>query len=133
MLTSLPRLSELTKVRGFSGEAPAKITVGTPFGRTPGVTMRLPKSDSTTMTEVSEDRVAWTTRSQLLRFIPSQMHWSYILEDNGDGTRVIYTLESAFMLGVPIGALVKLQFLPFHFLARGTMMISGKQLVRSLS
>ena len=53
------------------------------------------------------------------------MHRSHVLDGDGEGTRVINTLESAFMLGVPIGALVKLPFLPFLYLARGTMMASG--------
>jgi hypothetical protein len=132
LLTSLPRLSEITEVRDFSGEAPAKITVGTTW-KNPGVTMHMPTSDTTTVTEVSENHVAWTTRSKLFGFIPSQMPWSYILDGNGDGTRVINTLESAFMLGVPIGTLVKLPFLPFLYLARGTMMASGEKLVRSLN
>lgn len=125
LLTSLPRLSEFTEVRGFSGEAPAKITVGATW-KNPGVTMHMPTSDTTTVTEVSENRIVWTTRSKLFGFIPSQMHWSHVLDGDGEGTRVINTLESAFMLGVPIGALVKLPFLPFLYLARGTMMASGK-------
>lgn len=132
LLTSLPRLSEFTEVRGLSGKAPAKITVGTTW-KNRGVTMHMPTSDATTVTEVSENRIGWTTRSKLFGFIPSQMHWSYILDSNAEGTRVINTLESASMLGVPIGALVKLPFLPFLYLARGTMMASGKKLVRSLS
>ena len=41
--------------------------------------------------------------------------------------------ERVFMMGVPIGLLVKLPFLPFLYLARGTMMASERKLVRTLS
>ena len=132
LLTSLPRLSEFTEVRGVTGGPPAKITVGATWGN-PGVTMLMPASDITTVTDVSETQIAWTTQSKLLGFIPSQMYWSYNLEGNGDGTRVINTLERVLMMGVPIGLLVKLPFLPFLYLARGTMMTSEKKLVRTLS
>jgi hypothetical protein len=93
----------------------------------------MPTSDTTTVTEVSENRIGWTTRSKLLGFIPSQMYWSCNLEGNDDGNRVINTLERVFMMGVPIGFLVKLPFLPFLYLGRGTMMASEKKLVRTLS
>ena len=132
LLTSLPRISEFTEVRGVTGDPLAKITVGTTW-KNPGVTMLMPTSDITTVTDVSETRIAWTTRSMLLGFIPSQMYWSYNLEGNDDGTRVINTLERVFMMGVPIGFLVKLPFLPFLYLVRGTMMASEKKLLRTLS
>ena len=95
--------------------------------------MRMPTSDITTVTEVSETRIAWTTRSMLLGFIPSVMYWSYTLEGTDDVTRVINTLERVFMVGIPIGLLVKLPFLPFLYLAGGTMMDSEKKLVKTLS
>ena len=132
LLASLPRLSEFTEVRAVTGEPPAKFTVGTTW-KNAGVTMHMPTSDITTVTEVSETRIAWTTRSMLLGFIPSRMYWSYNLEGNDDSTRVINTLERVFMMGVPIGLLVKLPFLPFLYLARGTMMASEKKLVRTFS
>ena len=132
LLTSLPRISEFTEVRGVTGDPLAKITVGTTW-KNPGVTMLMPTSDITTVTDVSETRIAWTTRSMLLGFIPSQMYWSYNLEGNDDGTRVINTLERVFMMGIPIGFLVKLPFLPFLYLVRGTMMASEKKLLRTLS
>ena len=53
LLTSLPRLPEFTEVPGVTGEAPAKIAVGTTWENR-GVTMLMPTSDITTMTEVSE-------------------------------------------------------------------------------
>ena len=120
LLTSLPRVSEFTEVRGVTGETPPKITVGTTW-KNPGVTMRMPASDTTTVTDVSEIRIAWTTRSMLFGFIPSQMYWSHNLEGNNGGTKVINTLERVSMMGVPIGLLVKLPFLPFLYLARGTV------------
>ena len=132
LLTSLPRVSEITEVRAVIGEPPAKITVGATW-KNPGVTMLMPTSDTTTVTDVSETRIAWTTRSLLLGFIPAQIYWSYSLQGNDHGTRVINTLERVFMMGVPIGLLVKLPFLPFLYLARGTMMASEKKLVRTLS
>ena len=132
LLASLPRLSEFTEVRAITGEPPATITVGTTW-KNPGVTMHMPASDITTATDVSETRIVWTTRSMLLGFIPSKMCWSYSIEGNDDGTRVINTLESVFMMGVPIGFLVKLPFLPFLYMARGTMMASAMKLVRTLS
>jgi len=132
LLTSLSRLSEFTEVHGVAGEPPAKITVGTTW-KNRRLTMNMPTSDTTTVTEVSETRIAWTTRSMLLGFIPSQMYWSYNLEGNDDGTRVINTLERVFMMGVPFGLLVKLPFLPFLYLARGTMIASEKKLVSVLT
>ena len=132
VLTSLPRISEFTEVRGLIGEPPAKITIGTTW-KNPGVTMLMPTSDTTTVTDLSETRIAWTTRSLLLGFIPSQIHWSYNLEETGEGTRVINTLERVSMMGVPIGRLVKLPFLPFLYLARGTMIASAKKLVLTLN
>ena len=117
LLTSLPRISEFTEVRGVTGEPPAKITIGTTW-KNPGVTMLMPTSDITTVTDLSDTRIAWVTRSLLLGLIPSQIYWSYNLEGNVEGTRVINTLERVFMMGVPIGLLVKLPFLPFLYLAR---------------
>ena len=112
LLTSLPRLSEFTDVRGVTGEPPTKITVGATW-ENPGVTMLMPTSDITTVTEVSDTRIAWTTRPLILGFIPSQMNWSYNIDDNGDGTRVINTLERVSMMGLPIGLMVKLPLLSF--------------------
>jgi hypothetical protein len=132
LLTSLPKLSEFTEVRGVTGEPPPKIIVGTTW-KNRRVTMLMPTSDTTTVTDVSETRIAWTTRSMLLGFIPSQMYWSYNLEGNDDGTKVINNLERVFMMGVPFSLLVKLPFLPFLYLARGTMMASERKLVRTLS
>ena len=132
LLTSLPRLSEFTEVRGVTGEPPAKITVGATW-ENPGVTMLMPTSDITTVTEVSDTRIAWTTRSLILGFIPSQMNWSYNIDDNGDGTRVINTLERVSMMGLPIGLMVKLPFLPFLHLVRSTMKASETKLVRTLN
>ena len=132
LLTSLSRLSEFTEIRTVAGEPPAKMTVGTTW-KNRGTTMLMPTSDTTTVTDVSETRVAWTTRSMLLGLVPSRVYWSYNFEGDHDGTRVINTLERVFMMGVPIGSLVKLPFLPFLYLARGTMMASETKLVRTLS
>jgi hypothetical protein len=132
LLTSLSRLSEFTEVRRVTGEPHAKMTVGTTW-KNPGRTMNMPTSDITTVTEVSETRIAWTTRSMLLGFIPSQMYWSYDLEGDNDGTRVINTLERVYMMGVPFGLVVKLPFLPFLYLARGTMIASERNFVTVLT
>ena len=132
LLTSLPRLSEFTEVRGIAGESPAEFTVGTTW-KNSGVTMGMPTSDVSTVTEASDARIAWTTRSKLFGLIPSQMFWSYNLESEDDGTRVINHLERVFMMGVPIGILVRFPFLPFLYLARGTMMASEESLVRTFS
>ena len=132
LLTSLPRLSEFTQVRGITGEPTAKITVGATW-ENPGVTMLMPTSDITTVTDVSETRIAWTTRSMILGFIPSQMNWSYNIDDNGDRTRIINTLERVSMMGLPIGLMVKLPFLPFLHLVLSTMKACETKLVQTLS
>ena len=132
LLTTLPKLSEYTEVRGITGDAPEEFAVGTTW-KNSGVTMGMPTSDISTVIELSETLIAWTTWSKLLGLIPTQMYWSYTLESKDDGTRVINTLERVYMMGVPIGILVKLPFLPFLYLARGTMMASERKLVRTLS
>ena len=95
--------------------------------------MGLPTSDTTTVTDLTETRIAWTTRSMLLGFVPTQMNWAYNLEGSDSGTRVANILERVSMMGLPIGLLVKLPFLPFPYMVRSTMTASEKKLLHSLN
>ena len=79
LLTDLARISEFTEVLGTAGAPSGKMAIGTTW-KNRGVTMGLPTSDTTTVTDLTETRIAWTTRSMLLGFVPTQMNWAYNLD-----------------------------------------------------
>ena len=128
LLTDFSRLTSVTDVSKVRGESPEKITVGTTW-KNRGTTMLMPAFDTTTVTEVTDHRIAWTTRSILLGIVPSRMHWSYHLEEDDRDTVVTNTLERVWMIGIPFGLVVRLPILPFLYLARGSMRSGGQKLV----
>ena len=96
------------------------------------MTMAMPTLDINTVTEVTDARIALTTRSMVLGFIPSEIRWSYALEAADGGTRVTHNMERVNMVGVPFGGVVKLPFLPLLYMARGAMMGGMKKLAQTL-
>ena len=65
---------------------------------------------------------------------PAQTFYERInLEGSDSGTRVANILERVSMMGLPIGLLVKLPFLPFPYMVRSTMTASEKKLLHSLN
>ena len=130
MLTSLERLPEHTQVSGAKG-GPARITVGARW-KNRGATLKMPAWDSTTVTELTNQRVAWHTRSIVLGIIPVGAHWSYTLEKTTGGTAITNTFERVTMFGLPAGPLIKAPFLPMVYLARWSMMASEKRMIKAL-
>ncbi|MBI4199481.1 MAG: SRPBCC family protein [Chloroflexi bacterium] len=131
LLTNAQRLPEYTQVSGAKEGPPGPVVAGARW-KNRGATLKLPSWDSTTVQEVTNQRIAWHTRSMVLGFIPVGADWSYTLEKATGGTTITNTFERVTMFGLPVGALIKAPFLPMVYLARGSMMASEKRLKKTL-
>lgn len=131
LLTSVQRLPEYTQVSGATGASPAQITGGARW-KNRGATLKMPSWDSTTVKEVTNQRIAWHTRSMVLGLIPVGADWSYALEKTAGGATITNTFERVTMFGLPVGPLIKTPVLPMVYLARGSMMASEKKLKKAL-
>jgi hypothetical protein len=127
LLTEIPRIPDYTQV-GRVKSNDRQMVAGTRWSNE-GATLKIPSHDSSIAREVSDTRIAWHTRSMVLRIIPVGADWSYALEASGQGTRITSTFEKATMFGLPIGPLIRAPFLPMLYLARGAMMAGEKKLL----
>ena len=128
-LTTVDRIPEYTEIGGVRSASDAQMVAGTTW-KNRGATLKLPSWDSSTVREVSDNRIAWHTRSMVLGLIPVGADWSYSLEPSGSGTAITDTFESVTMFGLPIGPLIKAPFLPMLYLARGAMMAGEKKTLK---
>jgi hypothetical protein len=132
LLTSPQRLPEYTEVSGTRGTVPVQFTAGARW-KNRGATLKLPAWDSTTVLAVTNERIAWHTRSMALGVIPVGANWSYSLEKTAQGTTITNTFERVTMFGLTVGLLIRAPFLPMVYLARGSMMASEKKLKETLA
>jgi hypothetical protein len=130
LLTSVGRIPDYTQVRKTGGPSAAQLAVGATW-KNRGTTLKMPSWDSTTVKEASPRRIAWHTRSMVLGMIPVGADWSYTLEQTGAVSTVTNTFERVTMFGLPVGPLIKSPVLPMVYLARGSMMASGKKLKKA--
>ncbi len=131
LLTSAQKLPEYTQVSGSKDAPSAPISAGASW-KNRGATLKMPSRDSTTVKEATQERIAWHTRSMVMRLIPVGADWSYTLERTAQGTTITNTFERVTMFGLPVGPLIKAPFLPMLYLARGSMMASEKKLKGTL-
>jgi uncharacterized membrane protein len=132
LVTDLSRISQFTEVSKVSSDSAPRMTPGARW-KNRGATLKLPSWDSSTATEVTDNRIRWHTRSMVLGVIPVGADWSTTIHDDHGRAEVTNTFEKATMFGIPIGALVKAPFLPMRYLAQGAIMAGEKRLTDTLT
>ncbi len=131
LLTSGQRLQDYTEVPGGPTGLVGQIVAGAHW-KNRGATLKLPSWDTTTVKEITNERISWHTRSMVLGVIPVGADWSYRLEKAAEGTTITNAFERVSMFGLPVGLLIKAPILPMVYLARGSMMDSEKRLKKTL-
>ena len=132
VLTDVARIPERTEVPAIREASGSQVVTGATW-KNRGATLKLPSWDSSRVTEVTPQRIAWHTRSMVLGLILVGADWSYTLKPVDAGTEITHTFERVTMFGLPVGLLIKAPFLPMVYLARGAMMAGEKKLDRVLS
>jgi hypothetical protein len=132
VLISVERIPDYTQVASVRDASAKELAAGATW-KNRGATLKLPSWDSSRVTEVTADRIAWHTRSMVLGIIPVGADWSYTIKPAQGGTEVTNTFERVSMFGLPVGALIKAPFLPMLYLARGAMMAGEKKLAQTLA
>jgi len=92
LLIDVARIPERTEVPAIREASGSQLTPGTTW-KNRGATLKLPSWDSSRVTEVTPQRIAWHTRSLVLGLIPVGADWSSTLKPVDAGTQITHTFE----------------------------------------